>query len=173
MREKIPGVPEMSCSVFVKLCKGAPQSFKKDEKIDDKNTVENNFNFVFNNYKQQVMALNDQLLIQEFYDALGVIVSVQNDESLKNEIINEIMTEYTKVVVEVQQNLNNTQFLLDLTTTQHLNFALKINHLISQHTKESYYNYFNNAFPNIIQIYEAYLGIINQALQTEGPSCLN
>ena len=48
MREKIPGVPEMACSFFLKLCKSNVASF--DENIKIENTT-NNFTFVFKNYK--------------------------------------------------------------------------------------------------------------------------
>ena len=48
MRENITGVPEMACSVFLKLCKSNAATFREDVKVKD---IDNNFNFVFNNYK--------------------------------------------------------------------------------------------------------------------------
>ena len=60
MRENITGVPEMACSVFLKLCKSNAATFREDVKVKD---IDNNFNFVFNNYKTQIVHLNNQLLI--------------------------------------------------------------------------------------------------------------
>ncbi|KAH3899078.1 probable Exportin-1 [Saccharomycodes ludwigii] len=164
MHETHEGVQDMACDTFLKIVEKCKHHFviqQQDEKEPFINTI-------INDIQQTTQDLEPQQ-VHSFYRACGIIVSDENNKTLREQLLSQLMSLPNMAWdTIVQQSMANPELLADSETVKIIANIIKTNVAVCLSMGASFYSQLGHIYYNMLQLYRAVSSMISSSVATEG-----
>lgn len=166
MHETHPGVQDMSCDTFLKITTKCRRKFVQVQLQETRPFIED----ILENLPETIHDL-EQSQIHTFYEAVGQIISSQNDPEKRQFLVFKLMELPNQSWSTIINQANHsTDALWNPATVKQVVLVLKTNDHVASSLGSGYIVQLGRIYLEMLQVYKMYSQYVSQKIQEEGPS---
>jgi exportin-1 len=171
MHETFQGVQDFACETFLKISMKCGRCFIITNEKDGEN--EPYINTLVRTVQDDTKDLEPHQKLM-FYEALGNMITYENDINQRITIISQLMQSTYNNWIEIFNNAGqNSDFLKNYQIARSLELIVRINERVCFSTKTPYWKFGCNLYNNMLNTFEFYSNIIDNSFNNNIPIDIN
>ena len=175
MKNNFKGIKEMACNIFLKICKKCKQDLVKVHLNRKEPLGQPTPPFVVTfipEVEQHTQALDTFQRIQ-FYEAVGHMISAYPEKEGQIQLLIQLMGRMEQVWQNMMGGLHDLKNFMNEQILTEICFYLRVNERLAECIGKPYSVYFNRSFSQLDKLYQGFYQLIQNEINTNGPSALD
>jgi len=166
MHESHPGVQDMACDTFLKIC----QKCKKKFVIPQAGETDEYVNYILNELTFLIQDL-EKHQVHVFYEAVGCMISAERNLERCHHYVARLMDPpNADWALIIAQAMRNAEVLKDEVTIRRIANIVRTNIFACRSLGTSFGPQIRKIFPDILNIYRMYSELVTMHIRTGGPN---